>query len=291
VELQGGGQRHPGREVEIPDADRFELDLEIGAATVSGTVVDRDGGSPVAEASLELRRTDGAKEWSGGAESGPDGRFSIAAEPGEYRLEARARDRQPASQALSMGPSGVGDLRIELERGLEIRGRLLDAAGRPAPGFEILATPTDGERGGFGDSAPDGRFRIGGLAPKPHTIVAGAELAGYAVRSGVTPGGEPMVLTLRPAGRIAVRVVDAAGQPVRDAYPRVETIDGVRARIRSRVSGPTDANGLCDLASPPGLVEVVARHEKRTGRGSVSVRSGETVPLTVVLRAEPAKTP
>ncbi len=297
VEMRSSGQSHPRREVEIPDVDRFELDLELGAATVSGIVVDRDGGSPVPDASVALRKTDATnktdatKEWSGRAESGPDGRFSIAAEPGEYRLEAQASDRQPTSLPLSVGPAGVADLRVELDRGLEIRGRLLDASGRPAARVPMRVAPADGEGGGFVDSAADGSFRIGGLAPEPHLLVGGSELAGYAVRSGVVPGGDPIVLALRPPGRIAVRVVDAAGQPVRDAYPRVDRLDGVRMRLPGPVSGPMDATGLYHLTSPHGLVDVVAREEKRTGRGTVSVRSGETVSLTVVLRAETAKAP
>jgi len=32
-----------------------------------------------------------------------------------------------------------------------------------------------------------------------------------------------------------------------------------------------------------GSIGVVAHHEKRTGKGTVDVRPGETVPLTVVL--------
>jgi protocatechuate 3,4-dioxygenase beta subunit len=291
VHMRGSGQRYPDREVEIPDVDRFDLDLEIGGATVSGIVVDREGGSPVAEASVSLRRTDDGKQWSGGAESGPDGRFSVAAEPGEYHLEARAPDRQPTAQALSVGPSGVADLRIELERGLEIRGRLLDANGRPAPGFLILVTPAEGESSGFDNSGADGSFRIGGLASKPHAIVGGSELGGYAFRPAVTPGGEPLALTLQPAGRIAVRVLDAAGQPVKDAYPRVETIDGARVRMPGRVSGPTDASGAYELAAPAGTIEVSARTDAGTGRGSAGVRPGETTSLTVVLQPPAPKQP
>ena len=157
-----------------------------------------------------------------------------------------------------MGPSGVADLRVELDRGLEISGRLLDAAGRPAPGFQLLAIPPDGGNGGYEDSGPDGRFRIGGLAPAPHALVGGSELAGFAFRPAVTPGGEPLALTLRPAGHIRVRVVDPGGLPVKDAYPRVETIDGARVRMPGRTSGPTDASGVSELVSPAGVVEVVA---------------------------------
>jgi hypothetical protein len=156
VQMHGGGQGFPGRQVEIPDAERFELDLEIGSATVSGTIVDRESGAPVAQAFVGLRRTEGDKGGSAGAESSPDGRFSIATEPGEYRLEARARDRQPTSQTPSVGPSGVADLRIEMETGLEIRGRLVDGSGRPAPGHLTVVTAADGEGSGFANSGADG---------------------------------------------------------------------------------------------------------------------------------------
>ena len=52
-----GNQRYPDREVEVPDVDRFELDLEIAETAVSGTVVDKDSGEPVADASVGLRRS------------------------------------------------------------------------------------------------------------------------------------------------------------------------------------------------------------------------------------------
>jgi hypothetical protein len=178
-----------------------------------------------------------------------------------------------------------------MERGREIRGRLLDASGRPAAAYLTLATAADGEGGGYADSGADGSFRIGGLASKPHAIVGGSELSGYAFRPGVTPGGEPLVLTLQPAGRIAVRVVDPAGQPVRDAYPRVQTVDGARVRMPGRSSGPTDASGVYELACPAGTVGVSVRADAGAGQGSASVRPGETAPLTVVLQPGPKEQP
>jgi hypothetical protein len=86
-------------------------------------------------------------------------------------------------------------------------------------------------------------------------------------------------------------VVDPAGQPVKDAYPRVETIDGARVRMPGRTSGPTDTNGLYELVAPPGNVEVAVGAEKGSGRGGASVRAGETTSLTVVLEPRAAKQP
>ena len=292
VQMRSGDQEHPGRDVEIPDAERYPLDLEIGGVTVSGLVVDRETGEPVPEAHVSLRPAEGQKTAQGGsAQCGIDGRFAVSAEPGEYRLSARANDRQPTSLPLSVGPSRVADLRVELVRGLEISGRLLDVAGRPAAGFQLVAVPPDGGNGGYDNSGPDGRFRIGGLAPAAHALVGGSELAGFAFRPAVTPGGEPLALTLRPAGHIRVRVVDPAGLPVKDAYPRVQTIDGARVRMLGRTSGPTDASGVHELVSPAGFVEVVAYGEKGSGRGTVTLAPGGTVPLTVILQPEAPKGP
>jgi hypothetical protein len=122
-------------------------------------------------------------------------------------------------------------------------------------------------------------------------LAAGSPLAGFAVRGGVTPGEDTVTLTLRPGGRIAVRVLAADGRPVKEAYPSVETVDGLRVEMPGNVSGPTDATGLYELVSPAGTIGVVTRYEKQTGRGTVGVRAGETAPLTLALQPDTPKAP
>ncbi len=277
-------QTYPGRQVTIPDVERYELDLEIADTTVSGVVVDRETGDPVPEARLSLRSVEPSGRSGGWGASGADGRFTIAAEPGEYKLEANAQGHAPTSMPVSVGPAGVSDLRVEMDRGLAIVGRLLDAAGRPAGGYQVSPQTLDGSYTPGTESRADGSFRIEGLAAKAYVLAAGSPLAGYAVRGGVTPGEEPVTLTLRPCGRIAVRVLDADGRPVKEAYSSVETVDGLRVEMPGNTSGLTDATGLSELVAPAATIGVVTHHEKRSGRGSVSVRAGETVPLTVVLQ-------
>ena len=87
-------------------------------------------------------RTPAAERWGS---TGADGRFTIAAEPGEYKLEANSQGRAPTSMPVSVGPAGVSDLRVEMDRGLAIVGRLLDAAGRPAGGY-LVSPKTHGRR-------------------------------------------------------------------------------------------------------------------------------------------------
>ena len=284
-------QSYPGREVTIPDVERYELDLEIGDTAASGVVVDRETGDPVAEARLSLRGVEPEARHGGSGSTGADGRFTIAIEPGEYKLEASARGHAPTSMPVNVGPAGVQDLRVELDRGLVIAGRLLDVAGRPAGGYQVSPTTLDGGYAPGTTSSADGSFRLEGLAPKPYVLAAGSPLAGFAVRGGVTPGEEPVTLTLRPGGRVAVRVLGADGRPVKEAYPSIETVDALRVEMPGNVSGPTDAPGLYELAAPAGTIGVVVHHEKGTGRGTVTVRAGETALLTIALQPEPPKIP
>ena len=281
VELDSavGNQRYPGREVQVPDVDRFELDLEIAETTVSGVVVDKGSADPVSNASVSLRRSSST--------TGPDGSFSIAAEPGDQQLEVQATGRKQAVVPLSVGSQGLSDVRVELERGPELRGRAVDSAGRPAPGVVVVVTDATGQDLlGYIEALADGSFRFDGLGPGPYTLVAGGDLPGWAVRGGVTPGDEPVTLALRPGGRIAVRVRDAEGRPVEGQYPEVTQVGGLAVAMPGGW-GTTDAHGFVEIGAPAGRVGVEARGRTQAGRGSVTVRAGETVPLEIVLTAAP----
>ncbi len=281
LESGAGDQRYPGREVAVPDVDRFELDLEIAETQVSGTVVDKDGGDPVSDASVWIRQSS--------SKTGPDGRFSVSVEPGDCRLEAQAHGRKQTVLPLSVGPDGLSDVRVEMERGVELRGRVVDTAGRPAPGLQVVAADAAGEVGGYADTLADGSFRIDGLGAQPYTLVTGGDLPGWAVRGGATPGDGLVTLALRPGGRIAVRVRAADGGPIKDVYPEVQKIGGLPV-VMPGGSGLTDASGFVEIGAPTGLLEVEAGNREEAGRGAVNVRAGEIVPLEIVLKA-PVKKP
>jgi protocatechuate 3,4-dioxygenase beta subunit len=272
LEAAAGRERYPGREVQVPDVDRFELDLEIAETQVSGTVVDKDGGEPIAEASVRIRRSS--------ARTGPDGRFTLAVEPGEWRLEADAPGRKRTVLPLSVGPAGLSDVRVEMERGVELRGRVVDIAGRPAPNLEVVAADAMGDFAGSVYTLADGSFRMGSLGEEPYTLVTGGDLMGWAVRGGVTPGGDAVTLVLRPGGRIALRVLGPDGRPVEHAYPEVLRVDGLRV-VMPGGWGSTDANGFVEIGAPAGRLEVEADSREGTGRGAVSVPAGATVPLEI----------
>jgi hypothetical protein len=167
-----GNQRYPGRDVQVPDVDRFELDLEIAETTVSGLVVDKASSDPVSNASVRLRRASST--------TGPDGSFSVAAEPGDQQLEVQAAGRKRAVVPLSVGPQGLSDVRVELERGAELKGRVVDSAGRPASAVAVVVTDAIGmDLLDYVEALADGSFRFDSLGTGPYTLVAGGDLPGW----------------------------------------------------------------------------------------------------------------
>jgi hypothetical protein len=88
-----------------------------------------------------------------------------------------------------------------------------------------------------------------------------------------------------------VEVREGETAPVELSLRDVVVAGRVRVRMPGRVSGPTDASGVYELACPAGAVEVSVRADTGTGRGSASVRPGEATSLTLVLEPKPPKQP
>jgi protocatechuate 3,4-dioxygenase beta subunit len=278
------GQRHPWRELDLPDADRYELELEIADSIVSGVVVDRETGQPLADAQVSARKA--GSRGQGSTATGPDGRFTIAVEPGDYELFAQEEKHKRASVPVSVGAGGLSDVRVELERGLALAGRVVDEAGRPQGDVELAVTSSERSYA-EGRSLPDGTFRIEGLDSVTYALAAGSGTRGFAVRTGITPGGEPVTLVLRSGGKLAIRVLGPDGRPVKGAWPDVHTWSGVAIELPYSGSSPTDASGACELSVPAGSLELTVAAERLLGSVSVTVRTGESVPVEIRLHEVP----
>jgi protocatechuate 3,4-dioxygenase beta subunit len=283
-------QAFPGRQVEIPDLGRYELDLELGQASVSGIVVDKDSGAALPEVVVSLREPGPDGEFKGGATSGADGRFTIAADPGEYVLDASGPPRRRTKMPVSVGSAGAGDVRVEMEDGVEIRGRVVDAAGRPVAEASVTAVDADGGGSTFGEhSLPDGSFRLSGLDARSYTLLAGTERVGYGLRAGVAAGGDPVTLTLRPVARVVVRVVGPDGAPVKDAWPQVSAWDGVRVPyVPGEDTRPTDTPSTFEMSVPQGSLEITARRPPLSGRAAVQTSADAPATAEITLRESPA---
>jgi large repetitive protein len=214
------------------------------AAAVAGRVTD-EAGAPVPGARVRiatdlgmraiLREGPAAFLESGGVTTGPDGVFRLRglAAAKNKTIEASKTGFVPARRhgvTLRAGET-VKEVALVLKKGLEARGRVVDAAGKPVAGAELrLARPEGGARrmmfqmaGGDREkpdavSGADGSFRLGGLEPGEYSLSATRE--GYASKRipAVTVETEgpnewpPVVLV--PASAIAGVVRNSRGEPV-----------------------------------------------------------------------------
>ena len=264
--------------VEVPDAPAHQADFTIGGATLAGVVVEEDAETPVARAFVSFA----GKQSHGSGMSDASGRFSFDVEPGEGRLRVGAEGFAQSEKEVAVGEGGLDNVRVELSRGLEITGRVVDPANRALGDLDLTATNEKGTSG-WARVLPDGTFRVRGLSDGTHTLVAGAERSGYGFEPGVAAGATGVVVTVRPASRLSVRVVDPAGQPVAKAMARIESVGGAKASFPGRTGGTTDAAGTLELLAPEGTVSLVAMLENRRGRATVECRGGATASAEIVL--------
>lgn len=137
-----------------------EVEIQVPDTTLEGEVVDESGdGVPGARIGLT-----GSRKHSE-VTAGKDGRFRVRGlAPPQVFVEAWEGDRSagPFEVALDEGRKSPG-LRLVLRSTLEVRGRVISAAG-PIPGAEVVAWPTLGQVPFASDAqavtGPDGSFRL-----------------------------------------------------------------------------------------------------------------------------------
>ena len=159
-------------------APTAEVTLQFASeASASGTVLGPDG-QPLADVPLQLvlKHPHAGTTWSPGFVTDLHGRFQVAglsSTLGSYEVRLNLnRDYQPRS--VTLNPAGP-PVTMKLQEGQVLQGRVVDAAsGKPIPGVELYAYPTQhqpGETYGYeaeGKTAADGSFRFSNLAPQPY---------------------------------------------------------------------------------------------------------------------------
>lgn len=191
---------------------------EAGTLTVEGRVVDASG-APVAGARVLAAggnsgihvfggfpldaRGAGEMSWLRRTETscGADGRFALhGLKPGNLRLAVRGAGFAPYDEENRALPAGTHyDLgSIELEPGVFVSGRVLDARGRPVEGADVLRLSEPGQAefghffGGTGvpvaRTAADGGFSVDQLAVGAWALRVESELHPHALVNGATNG-------------------------------------------------------------------------------------------------------
>lgn len=153
--------------------------------------------------------------------SGVDGRFSATpVTPGRVR----AFVRHPAyvegiSEPVTLAPGGTGKVRVVLEVGGNLEGRLVDERGFPVAGARIEVTAARGTAEVVTFSADDGTFAFAAIPAEVIVALARPEAPARTVLTrslSVPPDRTTRVQLVLPPPRETVRVLvtDGEGQPV-----------------------------------------------------------------------------
>ena len=296
------------------ETSTINFTLGVGA-TISGTVYEADGITPVDNADVWA---DSYECCAGGegTRTAPDGTFTITGlAPGDYRVGARASDQGLAGEfyddttdrdlaarvSVSAGQT-TPDIDSPLELGGSISGTVYEADGvTPVGDADVWADSYDCCDGGEGTrTAPDGTFTITGLAPGDYRVAARTE--GYtrefyddttdwnlAARISVTAGvtTPDTDFSLEPGGSISGTVYEADGvTPVGNADVWADSYEccGGGEGTRTAPDGTFTITGLA-----PGDYRVAARTEGYTREfyddttdwnlaARISVTAGVTTP-------------
>ncbi len=256
-----------------------EVTLPRGVV-VKGKIVESPSGRPVAGAILEYRpRRAGNPNFQkeavagGGYEptavTGPDGSFWIAVLPGPGHLLVEAPEPPYINVETTDGdiengkPGGAhlhpdGLLAVDAPAGAEVeatitlrigktlRGRMLDPAGRPATGAEIV-----GQDGQNPRTAGDGTFELVGLDPaKPVTVyfLDSKSQLGRVVTFSGPDFDRPATVRLERCGSARTRFVDAQKQPFGNVQFDVSRRPMIELEMRFAGEGPeTDGTLVVNL--------------------------------------------
>ncbi|HKV07754.1 MAG TPA: carboxypeptidase-like regulatory domain-containing protein [Thermoanaerobaculia bacterium] len=230
------------RAVRPPTAKPVVIRLEPEAA-LSGRVVD-EAGEPVPGARIDLY-------WQAFLPEEPDrpvgrpilrnaradggGRFELRGLPaGKARVSAAAPAFVPLEgvEVDLPRPSTAGELRLVLERGALLQGRVTTAAGEPVPAVRV------GVSGAAAATNDDGLYWLEGTELGRQEVVFLHPSYGRVAKPfEIQPGVNVLDVAFEPGGEVAGRVVDDAGKPVPGARVEMAPVNRFEPRQYRDVTG------------------------------------------------------
>ncbi len=199
------------------------------------------GGDDCDDGSVQLR--DAAQNLEGFSAPEPDGQLRVRGLlPGSYEVTVRCPGRLLAESyaPVVIGAANVMGLRWEVERGQAIRGMVVDARGKPAPGLEVGAfsrpdpsQPRTRQSTASQSTDEQGRFELAGLRPGPFQVTVNSWRLPRAVPAEpidvVVPDGqdvEDLRIELPATGEVRGSVRDTKGQPMAQVQLQILTTRG-----------------------------------------------------------------
>ena len=213
--------------------------------TITGRFTDHTG-APVGGIQAVASELTGS-EAAGSDETDADGRYTITGLPlGLYRV-----DFDPDRSAFESYDDGYHHVpageTVTVDRQLVqasvLRGRLVDAAGRPVPRGEVAIGSSDyseplGADGRWSQKVQPGEYTVGFETSAVRQWVRGARDARKAVKIKVGPSETVTVNErLLPTGSVAGRVTDNAGKALKDATMRLYADGRRRATVHTDKQG------------------------------------------------------
>jgi len=248
--------------------------------SLAGRILDAETAAPLEGAAVRaaglLSRTDAL------------GRFAFEGlTPGEIVLQVRAEGYEPRDERLSIGSGPTSGVEFRLAKGVRLAGRVVDAAGRPAPGATIFASAYrlhGSDRRPAGRAGGDGTFAV--TAAGGQVILEAVDASGGTGRSdvlAVPPGGERVGIEIRIAAPASLvgNVIDAAGEPLPGATVYAAAGERTFGGVAAGRDGSFSLGGI-----PPGPIQVVAVSGVARSRvGPLEILEGETAHVTLQLGA------
>ncbi len=281
--------------VEIPAEEPLRIVLER-SASLSGVVTDSSG-APVEGARVMVRAEPGNVPITGSrfvnARSDEDGLFTIdGVTPGRLSLRASAVGFQADERTGLEVVAGenLDDLRIVLEPGATVTGRVLDSLGNPLPETQVGIVRDETAvafGGGTSDRTDaDGVYRMQGVPPGERSVEAVHEGHQRQVRDLTVVAGENRLdFRLQAGVSVSGRVVDEGGVPVAGALVSA-VLTGDHPGLRPG-GETTDGSGVFRLEGlSPGAYSLSARKDGfavTTLEEPVEVASGPIQGIEIVL--------
>ncbi len=233
----------PGATIRAGETKEVEIKA-LHAVRVEGTVVEEPGGAPVPGVTVDL---DSLTHFSGNVNrrvTDAQGHFSVLVLPGTARFSFWPHD-MPKTVFLPPAIPHWADFEVKegaerqtftpphLRRAVQVRGRVVDEAGKPAAIVSVEGSWTSAEYGNNPNTTrtqtdAKGEFIVGSIAPKAAVrISASSGLVAESEPVSVPTAGEGQPITLRllkkPTLALAGRVLGPDGRPLASATVHVQT--------------------------------------------------------------------
>jgi RNA polymerase sigma factor (sigma-70 family) len=266
---------------EFPAEYTFRLELGVAAG---GRIVDEQG-KPIAGAKVQVMMASDLKPDNGDGRMGytmwlasgsdaattdAEGRWRILDVPDhaqtelyllvshpDYVSDEEWREAQKAA-GITTAMLRQGTATLTLKRGVIVRGRVMDSAGKPIQDAIIVRgdDPYGARTPSQFPTDADGQFRLPALPPRETTLTAIAP--GWAPQLRRVPlreGLAPQDFRMEPGKPIQLRIVDGAGKAVPNAHVSIAEWKGGKSLSPNNPNHPKRDNKISRAAKADGVWE------------------------------------